>query len=212
MIRTIAASALALAAVIGAANPITFTTTGLGDNVGVSYIDLAGPGGHNGYAGELRFTDGVDTFSTLCVDLRATIGGGASWNAPITPLTIAEGNYFLAGSIMAGNIGSVATGTDWAALQLAVWEAVYDGNSGDFGNGNFVVDSAATGVVPLAQIYFGIRDTNANVLMYGNQTNESGGYVAGQAQIRVVPVPEPCSLAALGIGALAVIRKRRKSR
>lgn len=207
MMRIAAFIAFLAAVGVASATPITFTTTGLGDNVDVSYVDGAGAGGHNGYAGELRFFDGSETFSTLCVDLRATIGGGASWNAPISVLTPADGNYFLAGSIMAANVGLISTGQEWAALQLAVWEAVYDGNSGDFANGSFRLNGAQPAVSPLAQSYFFNRDPGATVLLYDVERNIGGQYVGGQPQIRVVPEPATC--VALGCGVLALLRRRR---
>lgn len=100
-----------------------------------------------------------------------------------------------------------------AGLQLAVWKAIYD-NSYTFSN--------TTGKIKASTADFGDVNKSGTALYYAAQYyNASSSGIAifaktsangGQSQLTTAPVPEPASLAALGVGAAALIRRRRKSK
>jgi hypothetical protein len=73
-----------------------------------------------------------------------------------------------------------------------------DGNLTLYLDGNFFIDSA------------NIPGSYLTVLPAGNYTISGSAY-SGGANLNIESVPEPTTLAALGLGALAVLRRRRKA-
>ncbi len=89
---------------------------------------------------------------------------------------------------------SLSTNT---AVKISTDTYYGDGNLTLFLDGNFFIDSAH---VPGSYI---------TVLPAGNYTI-SGGASSGGANLNIETVPEPATMAALGVGALALLRRRRK--
>lgn len=167
----------------------------------------------NAIAGKLTFKDptnncGLGTsFQTVCVDLDHYLDGNFfSVNCSNT--------FGMGGGIeMAGKIARAffaAAGNNnanCAALQVAVWEAVYDGvaNGGtaDFANGNFKCSTAS--ILGTATTYYGAASNpTGNCMLLKPEPQGS----RGQAQI--TPVPEPASIATVAIGVFAMVRRKRK--
>jgi len=209
MKRTILALALAAASAV-AFGDITFN--GLGP-----YYETATISGHTSgtfYCGLLNFTDGSNScglgtnFNTICVDLDHEIGGGASWGADCLDSNTQGGGLQLAGNIIASYYGLVTTNEQASGLQLAAWEAVYDGGlTADFSNGNFVVNNASSGALAWAALYYDTGSVVPGNAHYLRPADGSGGQ--GQMGMPMAPVPEPATLAVLGLGVMAMRRRKK---
>lgn len=148
--------------------------------------------------------DGFD-FMAYCVDLSAGAAVNSSYLADresvltFLPETVGKrlayiyNNYHNAG----------LTADQQAAVQVALWEARYD-TSFDLNNGNFKAMSINSSVKSGAEAIL------ANVM---SPTWPIGDAYYFESQINsqdlIGPVPEPASFAALGIGAAALIRRRK---
>lgn len=199
----LAVGALSLLGTSSFAN-LRFDGTSGGQNVNITYL-----GNNRGvFAGRLAMFNLVTSTSlfTYCGDLDNTISNGQSWNC--TPILAAahSANMGLAGSILATNIAAAVSDDQKAGLQLAIWEAVYDGgvNGGtaDFGTGDFKTSANAT-ILGHANTFYASSILGANAIYYRPEPSN-----AGQGQLGAVP--EPASMAVLAVGVLAAARKRRK--
>ncbi len=204
------AALLASVGVASAAAPMHFVGTGLGQTgISVTFTDGGGTTTYGSvFAGEMKFTYNGDSISTLCTSLRNTISTGQSWNTTVRPVVAGDGNLFLAGKIMSANIGSVDTADEWSGMQLAVWKAIYDGSN--LAGSNFIVNSGASATVlsdALGYYNAGIGATGTNAKYYPLDAVTG----LGQPQISAQATPEPASMAVLALGALGVLRRRRKA-
>ncbi|MBL8047599.1 MAG: PEP-CTERM sorting domain-containing protein [Chthonomonas sp.] len=205
MNRVIFTSAL-LATVVSAAfaapYTVKFKSTSVGQSTSIKFYGSS----KNVFAGKLKFNNvakGSDFF-TVCADLAVQISGGQTYNvnnqfASASPLGIAK-----AGRIVAKHFNSANTNEKAAALQLAVWEAIYDtGSSPSFSSGNFKA-TVSTSVKNQAYSYYSAISTPGEALyLKATPTN------SGQSQLTVVP--EPAALAALVIGAGMIVLRRKKA-
>lgn len=202
--------ALSAAAIGVQSQTVTFASTAEGDST-TDWVYNSTPF-ENRFAGKLNFSDPGDTtglgtaFKTVCVDLENAISAGNSWQATISLSSSLTGGLELAGRIVGTYFNAATTDGTAKQLQLAVWEAVYDGvangGSADFSGGVFTSDEAtATG-----DTYYSAVSTHPWAEAF--YIAPTGGD-KGQAQM--TPTPEPATLAVLGVGAIAALRKRRKA-
>lgn len=198
----IAAVATAIAG-LATASPfdIKFTGTGAGAGANITWFGNV----MNVFAGKLNFVKNPSgpAFTTVCADLGHYISGGQVYNVDLQFSSAAPANVALAGRIVAANFASATSNEQAAALQLAVWEALYDGASTpSFGGGNFCTNGSTHNYDNLATQYYLNCPTNGEALYYKTTGN------TGQSQLGVVP--EPAALTALlaGMGVLAMRRKR----
>jgi hypothetical protein len=166
------------------------------------------------------------SYEAFCVDLlrwsnSTSVGAHTadllSWNLynPATAATRAAAASWLLNTYLG------QAGTDNSALQLAIWEVLYE-TSGtwatDSGNVSFS-NSSANLINETAQAYLNRASTDGASAYTGNgvwiQTDDSGTVpnLYYQDFATTIPVPEPGSIMLLGSGmiGLAVVLRRRRS-
>jgi hypothetical protein len=115
----------------------------------------------------------------------------------------------------------VYSNTDGAALQLAIWEVLYDTDFGyGLNTGQFQVTDASDAIMNQAEYYFGLinDDTIAEATWYDarNYTDQQDALMGqdfGSPIPELLPtIPEPASILLLGsgLGALALAGSRRR--
>jgi PEP-CTERM motif len=140
----------------------------------------------------------TQTVTALSTDHLSTVSGGPDAGARVGWLI---GNY-------AATVHDTGSNDDAAALQIAVWEALYDSTEGLSAG---VFQLVTTGAIhDKAQEYL---DALYTVGSGGNQTGAATWLDTrgGQDQVVLTPTPEPASLILFG-SALAFIGSRRARR
>lgn len=171
---------------------------------------------HHTFAGQLNLEVlGGVTYKGFCVDAtRVALGG---WH-PFDKITTASlGTADPAGASKIGylvsNVSpSIHTNDDAMALQLAIWDIIYDHSPNQVGSGtghgDFFLNSIdgytaaqTQNVVDKANAY--AATTGAATAIYFKAT----GYQDNQSF--AAPVPEPASMATMFLGGLAMLRRRK---
>lgn len=144
-------------------------------------------------------------FMAYCVDLSAGAAVNSSYLADReSVLTFLPGSVGQRLAYIYNNHHNAGlTADQQASVQVALWEARYDMDF-DLNSGNFKAMAINSGVKSGAEAIL------ANVM---NPTGPIGDAYYFESQINsqdlIGPVPEPASLAALGVGAAALIRRRK---
>ncbi|MBL8059458.1 MAG: PEP-CTERM sorting domain-containing protein [Chthonomonas sp.] len=192
------------------AESLKFTGTDL-DNPHTVSIRVNGSNAVSVKAGRLVFTDGSRTFATYCADALRFLN--YSWNnySSSTVDTTGLDGLAKAGRIVGAHFNDANTANQQAGLQLAVWSALYDNGAAFNANGtNFKVTGANSQSLSLAEMYYQSASQQLPpttlVRHYAGQGNHA------QNQLTVECVPEPVSMAALGLGLAGMIRRRRSAK
>ncbi|MHB8637535.1 MAG: PEP-CTERM sorting domain-containing protein [Fimbriimonadaceae bacterium] len=162
----------------------------------------------NVYIGKLLFQDGASKIATVCADLSSPLNSASNPYTASFTNPLLNTNLSKAGDIVAADFNHATNAQSGAALQLAVWSALYNGGSTFNANGpDFKVSGISNSVLQQAATYY--KDFNVKgSAEYFNSPSGCGG----QSQLTVNPTPEPASMAALGIGIAGLIARRRKAR
>ncbi len=197
---------------MGAAAARAGTMTVLGEDVLHGIVTVGGTHGAGTIeVGLLDCTEStLGNIRTVCADLDHPIGPGQSWPDTIwLSSTYPDAGIQLAGNVVAADFASVTTADQAVGLQLDVWELRYDGGaaaSPDFSSGNFTATGMTAGALAAANSYWLDRFRTDDALFIRAEDGH------GQDQLTPRdPVPEPASLAVLGIGAFALMRRGRTS-
>ncbi len=196
-------TSLVIGSLSAAQASITYLNVDLGQNVSISYNSAT----QAVFAGKLKFRDNTNnsTFLSLCCDIDNHISGGQTYAVNVLGSSSQVGGINLAGNVVAANFGAANTNEKGAALQLAVWEATYDGVANgatpNFSSGIFGATISGS-LLTQATTYYNSITTPGNAIYY--QPSPANG---GKAQLRAVP--EPTTMLALA-GGLLVRRARRK--
>ncbi len=178
---------------------LTFEGTGLGQNVTLGGHHVGGV-----FAGQLKFNStSLGHITSYCVDLDHFISKGQTYQVEILDSKNASQHYKDAGNILAAGHSMVNSNEKAAAMQIAIWEAVYDdGATADFGHGQLKITGGANNTLLAdAAAFFAMKTTPGNA-KYLRET-------CGVGQSQMTPVPEPVSMATFGIGLAALIRRKK---
>lgn len=225
----IGALAIALTPVLALGNLVDYEDLSEGflgatfTHQGITYHDVNNVSGF--YADGTAFSPGEPGTELIIENAAIFYGDFPSYGSPINSMTF--GNAFVTGdNLSIGALASVYMDFDTlvnsASLDLAYYE------NGPWGNIEFRLDAILNGQVVTSDNFFiangGGRDNAAVATMSVSGTEFdtlhlyamlNGSYTVPRAMIDDVnfaPVPEPATIAALGLGAAAIAsRRRRKS-
>ena len=195
--KLLSATLLAIPA-LSAANPtadIRFDGVDKGNDYKLTY------NGHSEdvFVGSLLFSvDKSKTkLETFCVDLDHFISGGQTYSVDVLQTNSLPKNdaYRTAGDILDAGMATATDKNHAAALQIAIWTAIY--------GSNFKLSGVSSTVKGLEKSYF-----DTGLKFKGNATYFKENSNCGQSQITTTP--EPASMAVLGIGAFGVFFRRRR--
>jgi hypothetical protein len=219
-------------------------TTNNGNYVTVTVQNTNTPNfGENVIAGQLNWTatsavggltGAGNRFGTFCIEIPRDVYLGSTFTLAQTDLTalptsgpsLTVPKVAQIQALWAASRGSLATGTDYAAFQLAIWEIVYENGSTynvSAGQGNFTArnNAAVTAkanqylqTVNGSQFVNGVLVNNgtelarANVVGFRVTQNGAGDY---QDQIaEIAPTPAPPALVLVLSGLLPLLAFRRQ--
>jgi hypothetical protein len=216
----IAAAGLASAACAGF-DTICATFNGVNPGSDGQYsLDGGANWGNTGPAGLFNWTrtsgsyaGAQGNFWSFCTELGEHVGGGSNYcydvrdlqDAPSSgPMGSAKANLLreLFGRHYTPAFGSSLSGTVAAAMQLSIWEIVFE-NSGtlDLSTGNALLTNNDASAVVLAQSYLASLDGT------GPLNNDLVVMSASGVQDHIIPTPG--SLVLAGLGLFAAKRRRR---
>jgi hypothetical protein len=156
--------------------PVRFAHAEIGRNV---RICLDGRTFESAFAGKLRFQDETHSWLSVCADVRSPITEGQFFAVKARGSADLGGNLTKAGNIVARWFSAARTPDQCAGLQIAVWEAIEDGDARpDFLGGRFQV-IASPAVMAYAQSYYQSIGQSGNATYLQTTAGAGGGQTGG---------------------------------
>lgn len=191
--------ALSLLAVAAVSQADSFNLGGLA-LTSTGTLQMSGVLNGHYYAGPFTATlNGGASFRTFCADLGHEANYGSAQAVTLVDTATLDGGYQQAARIL--NKYGATAGNDPlknAALQGGIWKALY-------GSALTLADGTA-GATTLASAY-ATEDLSA----YSSHATFYNLGGANQSMIGAAPVPEPAAVAALGVGAVGLLRRRKRA-
>lgn len=159
-------------------------------------------------AGKLKFSDYSTStpYETVCADIDASLDGHSHSYSVSTTNPLGSTALDAAGRIVGTYFASATTADQQAGLQVAVWDALYNGGGSLNLNGHLKVTHMTSGATYWAGVYYAAVNGTQGAALYFH-TSDCGG----QSQLTAQAVPEPSALMGLGILALGLLRKYKKA-
>lgn len=224
--RTLTALACAVAALPAMATDVAVNAD-WGGGYGVVNVNFNGKSYSNEAAIGIQLTHGGQTFESFCMEFDQIVYTGTTVNYTVSSYTNdAFSRLFAVAGFNSADSShdSVNTVDKKTALQLAVWEALYDGLGGSFSSGNFsVTSSSSANALTLAQSYLSAaaaltssQYTTTTLYRYSSAqyqdqiTTMGPSSVAGVSGVSAVPEPETAFLWLGGLAGVAALRRRQR--
>ena len=153
-----------------------------------------------------------NSWITYCTDVDLTLKGGffepVLWEN-IANVSWAESDTQLVSSLYLTFKNTITSNQEAVALQLAIWDAIYDGGDG-FSTGKFQSTSATGDALTLATQYLNSSLVEPQEGTWWKPVTSSGEYRRNQGLIgNAVPEPGSTLVASLiGLVGLGLLRKR----
>ena len=222
--RAIVPLVCALAAVPAMATNVAVNAD-WGGGYGVVNVNLNGQSYSNEAAIGIQLTHGGTTFESFCMEFDQIVYTGTTVDYTVSTYTNdAFSRLFAVAGFNSADSSHDAVDTvdEKTALQLAVWEALYDGLGGSFSTGKFAVTSSSSAAaMTLAQSYLSAAAAlSANqyppTTLYRYSSPQfqdqitTMGPTAVAAGVSAVPEPETAFLWLGGLAGLAALRRRQR--